>query len=123
MFSPSPAPSAAFAAPTGSPVSPRFRMVRASAPALLHLSDSRKQRREPPSTDGVERVLARVLGEDPAYARKVARVRRYQRRLRGRLDVPSWHLYLQVEDAEIGRWTYALERVVDWLSGPGRRRR
>jgi hypothetical protein len=68
-------------------------------------------------------VLARVLGEDPAYARKVARVRRYQRRLRGRLDVSSWHLYLQVEDAEIGRWTYALERVVDWLRGPGRRRR
>jgi hypothetical protein len=68
-------------------------------------------------------VLARVLGDDAAYARKVARVRRYQRRLRGRLDAPSWQLYLHVEEAEIGRWTYALERVVERLRRPRRRSR
>jgi hypothetical protein len=93
------------------------------APALFRLADSRKQRRADPVADPVERVLTRALGDDPAYARKVALVRRYQRRLRGRLDAPSWQLYLQVEEAEIGRWTYALERVVDSLRRPRRRSR
>jgi hypothetical protein len=89
----------------------------------LHVSDSRKLRKSSRPREDVEGVLARVLGDDPNYARKVARVRRYQRRLRSRLSEPSWQLYLRVEEAEVGRWAYAWERLVAWALERRRRSR
>ena len=62
--------------------------------------------------------MARILRADTTYARKVAAVRRYQKRLRGRLSPADWRLYLELEDAEIGRWSHALGKVALWALGP-----
>ena len=64
---------------------------------------------EPP-----ERLASRLLAGDPAYAAKVARVRRCQTRLRAQLSTPGWRLYLRLEEAEVDRWTHALDRVASW---------
>jgi hypothetical protein len=83
-------------------------------PRAFKVSDSRKPRRAPLLEGRTERLIARLLQGDAAYALKVAAVRRYQGRLRGRLNGPSWQLYLQLEEAEIGRWSYALDRLARW---------
>lgn len=98
---------------------------------LFRLSDSRKPRRaasaerasERSAHDRAARLIARLLADDRVYARKVARVRRYQARLRGRLLPASWRIYLQLEEAELGRWLHALERVAEWAVARRRRPR
>jgi len=87
------------------------------------VSDSRKKKQRAPLEGRVEQLIARVLRDDPSYARKVASVRRHQKRLRGRLSIPSWQLYLQLEEAEMGRWTHALDRVATWALAQRRRTR
>jgi hypothetical protein len=79
----------------------------------LKVSDSRKARASR-GEGRTERLVARLLRDDTAYARKVAAVRRHQKRLQGRLSAAGWLLYLQLEEAEVGRWSHALDRVVRW---------
>src|SRR4051812_36199685 len=81
---------------------------------LLKVSDRRKPRPASQIDEQTERLAARLLARDAAYAAKVARVRRCQVRLRGQSSRRSWQLYLQLEEAEIERWAHALERVVRW---------
>jgi hypothetical protein len=93
------------------------------ARSLVRVGDSRKLRRSASLAERTDRVFARVLGGDARYAAQVAQVRRYKRQLRARLSARSWQLFLEVEEAEIGRFTYALERVVDWAVTQRRRSR
>lgn len=85
---------------------------------MLRVADRQKPRRASPAAprpdEEVEAILARVLGTDRSYARQVARVRSCQRRLQQRLDAASWQAYLRLEEAEVGRWAYACERLVVW---------
>src|SRR5689334_1422944 len=92
----------------------------------LKVSDSRRQqsaqaRGRSEAEARAERLLSRILKPDEAYARKVAAVRRYQKRLQGRLSARDWQLYLKLEEAEIGRWLHALGRVTQWALTPRRR--
>lgn len=81
---------------------------------VLIVCDPRKPGR-PRQADGqAERLATRLLARDATYAAKVTQVRRYQARLRGQLSARSWRLYLLLEEAEVGRWTYALERVANF---------
>jgi hypothetical protein len=84
------------------------------ADRVLMLSDPKKRSVSRKPSEQAERVVARLLARDAAYAAKVARVRRCQARLRGQSSPLSWRLYLQLEEAEVGRWTHALERVASW---------
>jgi len=85
-----------------------------SGDRVLVVSDPNKRPATRKPNEQAERVVTRLLARDAAYAAKVARVRRYQARLRRQSSQPSWRLYLQLEEAEVGRWTHALERVVSW---------
>ncbi|HKY35752.1 MAG TPA: hypothetical protein VJN18_07435 [Polyangiaceae bacterium] len=85
-----------------------------TTPSLWRIADSRKPRRSAALAERTDRVFARVLGGDERYAAKVALVRRYKRQLRAGLSARSWQLFLKLEEAEIGRFTYALERLVGW---------
>jgi len=107
MFSSSAVPSrfSAFPAIRFAPVLEMARQVK--------VSDSRKAQAS--RVEGrAERLVARLLRDDAAYARKVAAVRRHQKRLQGRLSAADWLLYLQLEEAEVGRWSHALDRVAQW---------
>jgi hypothetical protein len=84
------------------------------ADQVLMLSDPNKRSVARKPNEQAERVVARLLARDAAYAAKVARVRRYQARLRGQSSQLGWRLYLQLEEAEVARWTHALERVAGW---------
>jgi len=81
---------------------------------ILVLSDPNKRRAARKVDEPAERLVSRLLARDAAYAAKVAQVRRYQTRLRGQLTQLDWRLYLKLEEAEVGRWTHALERVARW---------
>jgi hypothetical protein len=118
MFSSSTAPRglSAFATIRFAPV---LEMARS-----FKVSDSRKARASR-GEGRAERLVARLLRDDAAYARKVAAVRRHQKRLQGRLSAAGWLLYLQLEEAEVGRWSHALDRVAQWALGkrPNARKR
>lgn len=68
-----------------------------------------------------EAAALKVLARDANYAAKVAHVRRRQARLRGQLSARAWQAYLRLEEAEIERWSYALERVARWATASRRR--
>ena len=79
---------------------------------VLHVSDSRKssayRRRE-----RVERLIARLFAEDSEHRRHAQRIRARQLELRGALSVSAWQLYLLLEEAEVGRWTYVVDRLAE----------
>jgi hypothetical protein len=81
-------------------------------PRLFPVKDSRKSaawhRRE-----RVERLLARLFAGDPEHRRLARRIRRRQLRLRGALSASAWLLYLLLEEAEVGRWTYVVDRLAE----------
>jgi hypothetical protein len=89
-----------------------FKHLRISP--LFKVSDSRKKRLQAQPDGASERLIARILEKDPIYAVKVANVRDRQRRLRNRLSQTAWRAYLELEEAEIGRWTHALDRIAQW---------
>lgn len=91
----------------------------------FQVSDSRKRaQRAGAGTRAearAERLVARILEADATYGRKVAAVRRAQKRLEGRLSAEDWQLYLELEEAEIGRWSHALSKVAKWALGSRRK--
>jgi hypothetical protein len=93
------------------------------ADAVLMVRDRKRPRSASQADEQAERVTTRLLARDAAYAAKVARVRRYQVRLRGQLSRRSWRIFLQLEEAEVERWTHALDRVVRWALVARKRRR
>jgi hypothetical protein len=86
-----------------------------ASPQILTVADRRKLPRVRES-DPIVEMLGRVQRTDATYAAKVARVRRYQARLRSELSSRAWLLYLKLEEAEVDRWGYALDRVATWAS-------
>jgi len=98
--------------PAQEPTGLFFKHLRISP--LFKVSDSRKKRLQAPPDGAGERLIARILEKDPIYAVKVANVRERQRRLHSRLSQTAWRAYLELEEAEIGRWTHALDRVAQW---------
>jgi hypothetical protein len=68
-----------------------------------------------------EAAALRALARDLDYAAKVARVRREQARLRRHVSPRGWQAYLRLEEAEIERWSYAIERVARWAAASRRR--
>jgi hypothetical protein len=112
MFSTDAALHSARDMPAQWPTASLFQHLRVSP--LFKVSDSRKKRLQAPSDGASERLIARILDHDPIYALKVASVRDRQRKLRRRLTQTAWRAYLELEEAEIGRWTHALDRVAQW---------
>ena len=82
------------------------------APLLFSVNDSRKdaawRRRE-----RVERLLARLFAGDAEHRRLARRIRTRQLRLRGALSASAWLLYLLLEETEVGRWTYVVDRLAE----------
>ena len=84
------------------------------------VAESSKRRPRARPAEQAEAAL-RALARDATYAAKVGRVRRHQARLRSQLSAGAWQAYLRLEEAELERWSYALERVARW-AGSARRR-
>jgi len=112
MFSTNGALHSARDMPADGPTASFFKYLRVSP--LFKVSDSRKKRLQAQPDGASERLIARILDNDPIYALKVASVRDRQRKLRRRLSPSAWRAYLELEEAEIGRWTHALDRVAQW---------
>jgi len=87
------------------------------------VAEPSKKRPQSRPTEPVEAAAFRALGRDVNYAAKVSRVRRRQARLRSQLSARAWQAYLRLEEAEIERWSYALERVARWAASSSRRAR
>jgi hypothetical protein len=82
------------------------------AMGILHVSDSRKssafRRRE-----RVERLIARLFADDPEHRRHAQRIRSRPLRLQRALSLSTWRLYLLLEEAEVARWTYVVDRLAE----------
>ena len=68
-------------------------------------------------------TVENLLERDAAHQRHLRNVRRRQRVLRGSVNRIGWRAYLELEEAEFDRWTYAIDRVARWALARGRRER
>jgi hypothetical protein len=85
------------------------------------VADGARKRAAPIGADPGELAAQRVLARDATYAAKVKRVRRYQARLRRQLSARGWQAYLQLEEAELDRWSHAFELMARWAVALRRR--
>ncbi len=92
------------------------------ATALLRVCDFRRARRPNPSVEEIESLIAKVLGDDLRRRRYSQRIRLLQGQLRHYVNGPTWRLYLSLEEAEVQRWTYMLDRLAEWTLTSRRRR-
>jgi hypothetical protein len=97
------------------------RRALGGASALWWVAEPGKKRPQARPAEQAEAAALRALGRDVDYAAKVARVRRHQARLRRQLSARAWQAYLRLEEVEIERWSYALERVARWAASSRRR--
>ena len=91
------------------------------AGSVWWVADPSKKQKQARPAEVVEAAAWRALSRDVNYAAKVSRVRRHQARLRSQLSARAWQAYLRLEEAEIERWSYALERVARWAASSRRR--
>jgi hypothetical protein len=82
-------------------------------PGLLRFYNSRKKRHPTASDEQLETLIAGILGEDLHHRRHSRRIRTRQARLKRRVSEPAWKLYLLLEEAEVERLTYALDRLAE----------
>lgn len=83
------------------------------APGPLRFYDSRKKRHPTASVEQLEALIAGILGEDLQHRRHSRRIRTRQHQLRRRVSQTAWKLYLLLEEAEVERLTYALDRLAE----------
>jgi len=83
------------------------------SPGPLRLCDSRKKRHPTASDEQLESLITGILGEDLHHRRHSRRIRTRQQRLKRRVSEPAWKLYLLLEEAEVERLTYALDRLAE----------
>lgn len=98
------------------------------AAGSLGVADSRRVRRLGHSVSSTKREsltlgAERLLRRDPVYRRRVREVLERQRKLRKRVDAAGFRAYLELEEAEVARWSYALDEVMVWAFQRGRRER
>jgi hypothetical protein len=79
----------------------------------LRFYDSRKRRRPNASAEQLEALIAGILSEDPQHRRHARQIRTRQHRLKRRVSQPAWKLYLLLEEAEVERLAYALDRLAE----------
>jgi hypothetical protein len=91
------------------------------ANAVWWVAEPTKKRPPARPAEQMEAAALRALARDVDYRAKVAQVRRHQARLRRQLSARAWQAYLRLEEVEIERWSYALERVVRWATASRRR--
>jgi hypothetical protein len=87
------------------------------------VSDSRKARAWSRQEERVERLIARLFANDPQHRQHAKRIRTRQLRLKRALSGPAWRLYLLLEEAEVGRWTYVVDRLAERAILVARKRR
>ncbi|HTA93450.1 MAG TPA: hypothetical protein VK745_27920 [Polyangiaceae bacterium] len=86
----------------------------------LRTFDSRKRRAGAADAEHVERLIASVLARDSLHLRQAVGIRSRQNRLKLRVSPAAWRLYLLLEEAEVERWSYVIERVAERVLVPRR---
>ncbi len=82
-------------------------------PVPLRVCDSRKRRLHATDSEQIELLIQELLDGDLLHRRQSERIQSHQRRLKLRVSAPAWRLYLLLEEAELRRWTYLLDRVAE----------
>jgi hypothetical protein len=93
------------------------------SPGPLRFYDSRKKRHPTADDEQLESLIAGILGEDPQHQRHSRRICTRQERLKRRVSRPAWKLYLLLEEAEVERLTYALDRLAERALAARRKQR
>ncbi len=89
----------------------------------LYVCESRKPRKRWAEAEQLDLLVSKVLSGDALYRRHCQRIISLQARLKLRVSRSAWVLYLYLEEAEVERLTYALDRVAAEARARGRRSR